>query len=37
MLDAVMDNEAVRDKLKDVTGAEAPSAEDAGEASEGGE
>ena len=38
MLDAVMDNEAVRDKLKDVTGAEAPTADDdAGEADEGGE
>ncbi len=37
MLDAVMDNEAVRDKLKDVTGAEAPGADDAGDAGDAGE
>jgi type VI secretion system protein ImpB len=37
MLDTVMDNEAVRGKLKDATGAEAPSADDAGDATEGGE
>jgi type VI secretion system protein ImpB len=37
MLDAVMENESVREKLKDVTGAEAPSADEAGDTTEGGE